>query len=131
VLRLIYQMFSMLLGWIVLRARSDTSKEIEILTFAELTTRAEPSTDPTDPSRIPRTRLAPAEPPTNRHQPRPYPERPDPGDTQPDRLTAQAHYAHDPRRHSGRRAAEHPKLSPRRSLVKPERRRHYSRIGSN
>ena len=30
-LRLIYQMFSKLLGWIVLRARSDTSKEIEIL----------------------------------------------------------------------------------------------------
>jgi hypothetical protein len=30
-LRLIYQMFSTLLGLIVLRARSDTSKEIEIL----------------------------------------------------------------------------------------------------
>jgi hypothetical protein len=30
-LRLIYQMFSKLLGRIVLRARSDTSKEIEIL----------------------------------------------------------------------------------------------------
>jgi hypothetical protein len=30
-LRLIYQMFSMLLGWIVLRTRSDTTKEIEIL----------------------------------------------------------------------------------------------------
>src|SRR3954447_20130910 len=30
-LRLIYQMFSRLLGWIVLRTRSDTSKEIEIL----------------------------------------------------------------------------------------------------
>ena len=30
-LRLIYQMFSKLLGWIVLRTRSDTSKEIEIL----------------------------------------------------------------------------------------------------
>ena len=30
-LRLIYQMFSTLLGWIVLRARSDTSKGIEIL----------------------------------------------------------------------------------------------------
>ena len=30
-LRLIYQMFSTLLGWIVLRARSDPSKEIEIL----------------------------------------------------------------------------------------------------
>ena len=30
-LRLIYQMFSKLLGWLVLRARSDTSKEIEIL----------------------------------------------------------------------------------------------------
>jgi predicted ATPase len=29
--RLIYQMFSTLLGWIVLRARSDTSKGIEIL----------------------------------------------------------------------------------------------------
>src|SRR4051795_7188856 len=30
-LRLIYQMFSRLLGWIVLRTRSDTSKEVEIL----------------------------------------------------------------------------------------------------
>jgi putative transposase len=30
-LRLIYQMLSTLLGWIVLRARSDTNKEIEIL----------------------------------------------------------------------------------------------------
>ena len=30
-LRLIYQMFSTLLGWIALRIRSDTSKEIEIL----------------------------------------------------------------------------------------------------
>jgi len=30
-LRLIYQMFSKLLGWIVLRTRSDTTKEIEIL----------------------------------------------------------------------------------------------------
>jgi putative transposase len=30
-LRLIYQMFSKLLGWIVLRNRSDTTKEIEIL----------------------------------------------------------------------------------------------------
>jgi hypothetical protein len=30
-LRLIYQMFSALLGWLVLRARSNTSKEIEIL----------------------------------------------------------------------------------------------------
>jgi transposase len=30
-LQLIYQMFSKLLGWIVLRTRSDTSKEIEIL----------------------------------------------------------------------------------------------------
>ena len=29
--RLIYKMISTLLGWIVLRARSDTSKEIEIL----------------------------------------------------------------------------------------------------
>ena len=30
-LRLIYKMLSMLLGWIVLRGRSDTSKEVEIL----------------------------------------------------------------------------------------------------
>ena len=30
-LRLIYQMFSKLLGWILLRTRSDTAKEIEIL----------------------------------------------------------------------------------------------------
>jgi hypothetical protein len=30
-LRLIYQMFSTLLGWIVLRTRSDTTKDIEIL----------------------------------------------------------------------------------------------------
>ena len=30
-LRLIYQMFSKLLGWIVLPTRSNTSKEIEIL----------------------------------------------------------------------------------------------------
>jgi len=30
-LRLIYQVFSTLLGWIVLQARSETSKEIEIL----------------------------------------------------------------------------------------------------
>ena len=30
-LRLIYQMFTKLLGWIVLRARSDTTRDIEIL----------------------------------------------------------------------------------------------------
>ena len=30
-LQLIYQMFSKLLGWMVLRARSDTAEEIEIL----------------------------------------------------------------------------------------------------
>jgi hypothetical protein len=30
-LRLIYQMLTTLLGWLVLRARSDTAKEIEIL----------------------------------------------------------------------------------------------------
>ena len=30
-MRLIYQMFAKLLGWIVLRTRSDTTKEIEIL----------------------------------------------------------------------------------------------------
>jgi hypothetical protein len=32
-LRLIYQMFSTLLGWIVLRTRSDTTKEIEIRSY--------------------------------------------------------------------------------------------------
>jgi hypothetical protein len=32
-LRLIYQMVSKLLGWIVLRIRSDTTKGIEILVF--------------------------------------------------------------------------------------------------
>jgi hypothetical protein len=30
-LRLIYQMFAKLLGWIVLRTRSDTTKDVEIL----------------------------------------------------------------------------------------------------
>ncbi len=30
-LRLIYQMFTKLLGWVVLRTRSDTTKDIEIL----------------------------------------------------------------------------------------------------
>jgi hypothetical protein len=30
-LRLIYQMFSTLLGWLVLQAQADTAKEIEIL----------------------------------------------------------------------------------------------------
>ncbi len=30
-LKLIYQMFAKLLGWIVLRTRSDATKEIEIL----------------------------------------------------------------------------------------------------
>ena len=30
-LRLIYQMFTKLLGWIVLQTRSDTTKDIEIL----------------------------------------------------------------------------------------------------
>jgi hypothetical protein len=35
-LRLIYQMFSTLLGWIALRARSDSSKEIEILVLRRL-----------------------------------------------------------------------------------------------
>ena len=34
-LRLIYQMFSVLLCWLVLRARSDTSKEIEILVLRQ------------------------------------------------------------------------------------------------
>jgi putative transposase len=34
-LRLIYQMFANLLGWLVLRARSDTSKEIEILVLRQ------------------------------------------------------------------------------------------------
>jgi hypothetical protein len=33
-LRLIYQMFLQLLGWIVLRARSDRRKEIDILVSA-------------------------------------------------------------------------------------------------
>jgi hypothetical protein len=31
VLRLIYQIFAVVVGWLVLRARSDTAKEIEIL----------------------------------------------------------------------------------------------------
>jgi len=35
-LRLIYQMFTTLLGWIVLRTRSDTTKEIEILVLRQL-----------------------------------------------------------------------------------------------
>jgi hypothetical protein len=35
-LRLIYQVFSKLLGWIVLRTRSDTTKEIEILVLRHL-----------------------------------------------------------------------------------------------
>jgi putative transposase len=34
-LRLIYLMFSEVLGWIVLRARSDTAKEIEILVLRQ------------------------------------------------------------------------------------------------
>ena len=34
-LRLIYQMLSKLLGWLMLRARSDTSKEIEILVLRQ------------------------------------------------------------------------------------------------
>ena len=34
-LRLIYQMFANLLGWLVLRVRSDTSKEIEILVLRQ------------------------------------------------------------------------------------------------
>jgi hypothetical protein len=34
-LRLIYQMFSTLLRWLVLHARSDTSKEIEILVLRQ------------------------------------------------------------------------------------------------
>ena len=35
-LRLIYQMFAKLLGWIVLCTRSDTSKDIEILVLRHL-----------------------------------------------------------------------------------------------
>ena len=35
-LRLIYQMFATLLGWIVLHTRSDTSKDIEILVLRHL-----------------------------------------------------------------------------------------------
>jgi hypothetical protein len=34
-LRLIYQISSVLLGWLVLRARSDTAKEIEILVLVD------------------------------------------------------------------------------------------------
>jgi hypothetical protein len=35
-LRLIYQMFTKLLSWIVLRTRSDTTKDIEILVLRTL-----------------------------------------------------------------------------------------------
>jgi hypothetical protein len=64
-------------------------------------------------ARIPRTAWLPRSP---RRTP-PTPAAPSkPGETQPDRLTAPAHCPHHPRRHSGRRAAQHPKLSPTRSF---------------
>jgi hypothetical protein len=52
-LRLIYQMISTLMGWIVLRARCDTSKEIEIWATSSPCSDAAPadrsSAGPTEP----------------------------------------------------------------------------------
>jgi hypothetical protein len=54
-LRLIYQMLSTLQGWLVLHARCDTSKEVEILVLRhqlavlQRRTHAHPRTGPTAP----------------------------------------------------------------------------------
>jgi hypothetical protein len=57
--RLIYQMLTTLLGWLRLRARSDTAKEIEILLL-----RRRRIHDPQDPQAVPDT---PRTSPVHRH----------------------------------------------------------------